>query len=78
VTRDAIMTRMDDDWPQYGFAWHKGYVTAAHAAALAQCGPCPQHRRRYVNVRRALRELDLVGENGVVEFMEPSSVDEIA
>jgi ribonuclease HII len=78
VTRDAIMTRMDDDWPQYGFAGHKGYVTAAHAAALAQCGPCPQHRRRYVNVRRALRELDLVGENGVVEFMEPSSVDEIA
>jgi ribonuclease HII len=68
VTRDAIMTRMHDEWPQYGFAGHKGYITAAHSAALAASGPCPEHRRRYVNVRRALtdrelRELDLMGEN---------------
>jgi ribonuclease HII len=70
VTRDAIMTRMHADWPQYGFDGHKGYITPAHAAALTECGPCPEHRRRYVNVRRALRELDLVGENGVVEFVE--------
>jgi ribonuclease HII len=78
VTRDAIMTRMHDDWPQYGFDGHKGYITPAHSAALSECGPCPEHRRRYVNVRRALRELDLVGENGVVEFVEPSPIDEIA
>ncbi|HZC71753.1 MAG TPA: ribonuclease HII [Jatrophihabitans sp.] len=78
VTRDAIMTEMDDEFPQYGFASHKGYITASHAAALTAWGPCPQHRRRYVNVRRALRELDLVGENGCVDFMESTPVDEIA
>ena len=76
VTRDAIMTRLDDDWPQYGFAGHKGYITPGHSAALSARGPCPEHRRRYVNVRRAVRELDLMDENGVVEFVEPSSVDE--
>jgi ribonuclease HII len=78
VTRDAIMTELDGEWPQYGFASHKGYVTPSHATALSACGPCPEHRRRYVNVRRALREFDLVGENGVVDFIEPGSVDEIA
>ncbi|MDT4917585.1 MAG: ribonuclease [Pseudonocardiales bacterium] len=69
VTRDAIMTRMDADWPQYGFAGHKGYITPAHAAALTAAGPCPEHRRRYVNVRRALGgrdlgPLDAVSDNG--------------
>jgi ribonuclease HII len=78
VTRDAIMVELDGQWPQYGFASHKGYVTPSHSAALSACGPCPEHRRRYVNVRRALREFDLVGENGLVDFIEPPSVDEIA
>jgi ribonuclease HII len=78
VTRDAIMTRMDGDFPEYGFAGHKGYITPSHSAALSTHGPCPEHRRRYVNVRRALREVDPVGENGVVEFVDPTSVDEIA
>jgi ribonuclease HII len=78
VTRDAIMTEMHEQWPRYGFAGHKGYVTASHAAALSEWGPCPQHRRRYVNVRRALRELDAVGENDFVDFMATTSVDEIA
>ncbi|HEV7203330.1 MAG TPA: ribonuclease HII [Jatrophihabitans sp.] len=66
VTRDSIMARMHDDWPQYEFDRHKGYITASHSAALAEWGPCPQHRRRYVNVRRALRARGLaaVGENG--------------
>jgi len=54
VTRDAIMTEMHETWPQYEFDKHKGYITAAHSAALSEHGPCPQHRRRYVNVRRAL------------------------
>jgi ribonuclease HII len=78
VTRDAIMTDMHDEWPQYGFASHKGYITTSHSTALSSLGPCPQHRRRYVNVRRAQREFDLVGENGYADFIEPSSVDEIA
>ncbi|MCW2494861.1 ribonuclease HII [Jatrophihabitans sp.] len=54
VTRDAILTEMHDQWPEYEFAKHKGYITATHTAALERHGPCPQHRRRYVNVRRAL------------------------
>jgi ribonuclease HII len=63
VTRDAIMTEMHERWPEYGFASHKGYITTSHASALTAWGPCPQHRRRYVNVRRALQGLDPVGEN---------------
>lgn len=78
VTRDAIMSRLGDRWPQYGFAGHKGYVTASHSAALAAWGPCPEHRRRYVNVRRALQGLDPVDENGPVTFLDPTSVGEIA
>jgi ribonuclease HII len=73
VTRDAIMTELHEQWPQYEFAQHKGYVTPAHANALSAWGPCPQHRRRYVNVRRALREFDAMGENGWVE-LEDSDV----
>jgi len=52
VTRDAIMTDLHARFPQYGFARHKGYVTASHTRALEAHGPCPEHRRRYVNVRR--------------------------
>jgi ribonuclease HII len=52
VTRDRIMVGMHEQWPQYEFATHKGYVTPAHAAALAAHGPCPEHRFSYVNVRR--------------------------
>jgi ribonuclease HII len=54
VTRDAIMTEMHGEWPQYEFDRHKGYITPVHTAALQQHGPCPQHRRRYVNVRRVI------------------------
>ncbi|MEO7704937.1 MAG: ribonuclease HII [Thermoflexales bacterium] len=42
--RDARMAAMDDVWPGYGFAAHKGYGTVAHAAALRALGPCPEHR----------------------------------
>lgn len=55
VTRDRIMTRMHTDFPQYDFATHKGYCTREHQQALEEHGPCPQHRRRFVNVRRASR-----------------------
>ncbi len=52
VTRDRIMCGMHEDYPQYDFATHKGYVTKEHQEALAAHGPCPEHRRRFVNVRR--------------------------
>lgn len=53
VTRDRIMDDLHRDHPAYDFATHKGYITEQHSAALAEHGPCPQHRRRFVNVRRA-------------------------
>jgi ribonuclease HII len=56
VTRDRLMSGLHETWPQYDFARHKGYPTAAHAAALSAHGPCAQHRRRYVNVRAAMRQ----------------------
>jgi ribonuclease HII len=50
VTRDRIMVEMDEKFPGYGFAEHKGYSTDEHSAALAQHGPCLEHRFSYVNV----------------------------
>lgn len=47
VTRDRLMVAYDARWPEYGFAQHKGYPTAAHLAALAEHGPCPIHRRSF-------------------------------
>ena len=47
VTRDRIMRAHDETWPQYGFARHKGYGTAFHAAALEVHGPSPIHRRSF-------------------------------
>lgn len=44
VTRDSYMLDMDELYPQYGFAAHKGYGTAAHYAALREFGPSPIHR----------------------------------
>jgi len=54
VTRDRAMVALHEQWPQYGFATHKGYSTPAHLAALTAHGPCPQHRRSFAPVRAAL------------------------
>ncbi|MDX1513833.1 MAG: ribonuclease HII [Gammaproteobacteria bacterium] len=54
VARDGLMTELDRMYPEYGFARHKGYPTAAHRAALARYGPCPVHRRSFSPVRAAL------------------------
>ena len=48
VTRDRFMLEMDEKYPQYGFATHKGYGTRAHYAALREFGPCPIHRRTFL------------------------------
>ena len=53
VTRDRIMTELHEQWPEYDFAGHKGYITDVHSAALERHGPCPEHRMRFVNVRSA-------------------------
>ena len=48
VTRDRYMDDLDALYPQYGFAKHKGYGTAAHYAALREYGPAPVHRPTYL------------------------------
>ena len=48
VTRDRLLVEMDARYPQYGFAVHKGYGTAAHTAALKEYGPCPEHRLSFL------------------------------
>ena len=48
VTRDRLMKEYDDIYPEYGFAVHKGYGTAAHYAALKKYGPCVIHRRSFL------------------------------
>jgi ribonuclease HII len=50
VTRDRMMVELDKTYPQYGFAQHKGYITAAHTAALLKYGPCAEHRKSFSNI----------------------------
>lgn len=51
VTRDRMMLQYDVEYPQYGFAQHKGYGTAQHIEALEAYGPCPIHRKSFEPVR---------------------------
>ncbi|ABA89457.1 ribonuclease HII [Syntrophotalea carbinolica DSM 2380] len=54
VVRDRLMTTYDARFPEYGFAGHKGYGSAAHRAAIARLGPCPLHRATFRGVREYL------------------------
>ena len=58
VSRDRLMVAMDSEHPGYGFAEHKGYSTPGHGAALAERGPCSQHRYSFINVRRVAGAAD--------------------
>lgn len=53
VYRDRLLTQLHATYPAYGFYQHKGYGTRAHLAALAQQGPCPEHRYTFAPVARA-------------------------
>jgi ribonuclease HII len=55
VTRDQIMRGLHKEYPQYGFSRHKGYSTPSHMTALADHGPCPQHRMSFANVIGVVR-----------------------
>ena len=55
VARDAELRELHDRYPQYDFARHKGYPTAAHLDALRRHGPCPEHRRSFAPVAAALQ-----------------------
>ena len=48
VTRDDLMVKMAEEYPQYGFEIHKGYGTKAHYAALTAHGPSPIHRMTFL------------------------------
>ncbi len=47
VTRDRIMNQLHQEYPEYGFAGHKGYPTSAHIEAIRRCGLSPVHRRSF-------------------------------
>ncbi len=51
VSRDRLMLQYHAQWPQYGFAEHKGYGTAKHLAAIARHGPCPIHRLTFAPLK---------------------------
>ena len=52
VTRDRLMQEADLEFPEYGFARHKGYATPDHLLVLDRLGPCPLHRRTFSGVWR--------------------------
>ena len=57
VTRDRQMAILHERFPQYGFAQHMGYPTAAHFAALKEFGACEEHRRTFSPVRNVLEAM---------------------
>jgi len=58
TARDRLMAQMDETYPGYGFAGHKGYRAPIHAEALLRLGPCPIHRMTWGPVRLALMGKD--------------------
>ncbi len=54
TARDASLLQLDAQYPDYGFAQHKGYPTALHLERLAQYGVTPEHRRSYAPVKKIL------------------------
>ena len=59
VTRDQLMVQLDDRYPGYGFARHKGYGTQAHQTALNTLGPCPIHRSSFGPIQAYLPTLPI-------------------
>ncbi len=51
VSRDRLMARYHEEYPDYGFAGHKGYPTKAHKKAVKDFGPCPIHRQTFRGVK---------------------------
>ena len=66
--RDRLMLALDRQYPQYGFARHRGYGTAAHREALRTYGPCPAHRRSF----RLFSAFALGVCSGVLAHFQPS------
>lgn len=69
VTRDRLMRDLHARYPVYGFARHKGYATRGHTRALTDHGPCPEHRRSFVNVDMVVRNQPAQGESPMVDLI---------
>ncbi len=54
TARDRVMVELDQAWPEYGFAAHKGYHAPVHVEALQRLGPCPAHRMSWAPIRALL------------------------
>jgi ribonuclease HII len=79
VHRDALLRQLDELYPQYGLASHKGYATPEHRKALREHGPCALHRRSFAPVRSAdpdaalelaLESSELLFDDGMLEAPE--------
>ncbi len=64
VTRDQIMRELDSEFPEYGFARHKGYGTRDHLAALETHGPCRVHRKSFAPIAARVETLRLFQDAG--------------
>lgn len=58
VTRDRIMVDLDRQYPGFGLAKHKGYITASHTAALKELGVTDIHRKSYKNIAALIKSVD--------------------
>ena len=56
TARDRLMIELDAQYPEYGFARHKGYNAPIHSAALKALGPCPAHRPSWAPIKALLKE----------------------
>jgi ribonuclease HII len=73
VARDRLMVEMDQRYPGYGFASHKGYRAPIHAQALLELGPCAIHRLAWGPVKLAL-----MGKDPLMAFADVVGQDELA
>ncbi len=55
TARDALMQQIDQTFPQYGFAQHKGYGTKAHLESIELHGPCEHHRKSFAPVKHMIQ-----------------------
>jgi ribonuclease HII len=67
TARDRLMVQMDEIYPAYGFAAHKGYHAPIHVEALRTHGPCAIHRMTWAPIRLVLAGQDPVGVDAMVE-----------
>jgi ribonuclease HII len=73
VARDEAMLKYHEQFPQYGFADNKGYLTGFHLRSLKQFGPCPVHRKSYKPIRLLL---SLAGEERQLRLISPGAGQE--